>query len=64
MTSLAKRAVHARTRKLAERFARAAGLLKMTYEGPGTEPTREHWLRAQEITQSDYDAAPGGRMSD
>ncbi len=62
MTSLAKRAVHVKTRAIAEQFARKAGILKMTYEGPGTEPTREHWLRAQEITQADYDAAPGGRM--
>ena len=61
MTSIAKRAVHARTRAIAERLARQAGI-KITYEGPGTEPTREHWLRAQAITQADYDAAPGGRM--
>ena len=48
MTSNAKRVVHAKTRAIAEQFAREAG---------ATEPTREHWIRAQAITQSEYDHA-------
>jgi hypothetical protein len=50
MASDAKRKVHSHTRQLAEQLAAEDGR---------TEPTREHWLRAQALTQAEYDHAAG-----